>query len=503
VQPRSWHYSFAHQALPADVHRYPAETWRALTGAEWAGYLQAKWAAVGGPADAMPRPAGLDRAGDWTLAFLAMPEPAAPTEAHFVALAQSRNNPALVRCFVMEKGISEPGEPARAYVAEWREAMRIRHGDLPEPTRAAFAANLAAELGAAPPSVYDAYSAQPAAQGYAPAPYQSYPPAPYAAQAYPAGPSYPPATYPARPAPRPNSPGKWAPLAIVGAVVLLFGGFWVFRTVRASQIQEEYEGREKAARKAQTALDDARDRARKRIAEVRGPVEACRSQEIASATAALAKAKRSGALEQRAKAPRDRDALRGAIAYAMPDDKGATRALGATSGGGWVPETPWLDRVESRCGTVPAIVADIERELGETHKIYPYDSDPDGPKRQLDELVKTLDAAPRAGAAAAAKVVAVATYDCTPSAVALFEGIDNFDRRSLDSYTCDARIVWLSVDDGSALAAVSGRGAAIPVRDPGQTTTTSALSSVNSDTEDKALTQALDALKQKLAGLGG
>jgi hypothetical protein len=134
MQPRRQHYQFSHVVLRGDVHKFPDQTWDALTGADVADYLAMQWQAS---KEGDPVPAeglgveGVFQRNGWEILVVRMPPPEAPTEAHYVAIPRRPEKPADAGYFVMEKGFpDERGE--RAYGVEWRsDGSLIRMGDLP------------------------------------------------------------------------------------------------------------------------------------------------------------------------------------------------------------------------------------------------------------------------------------------------------------------------------------------------------------------------------------
>lgn len=127
-------YKIAHQVLPSQVAKKPSEVWDSLSGPDWSTWLAMVGQALGEPVrgvgveGVLTGNAVQSREGVEMLAVY-FPKPEAPGEPFFAVLARSAGTTQL-RSFVFELGISEPGEPLRVVMAEWRTSgdsvMRLR-----------------------------------------------------------------------------------------------------------------------------------------------------------------------------------------------------------------------------------------------------------------------------------------------------------------------------------------------------------------------------------------
>lgn len=153
-EPRAHHYSFAHHVLPEVARRGPIEFALAMAGVDARERLERIWRDLGDSLAAAGRGAPLPAAGldvwsfailDRPLVLVRLPEPAAATECHFVAVVldamptpdqvEGREAPPGMRCFTLEA--AEPG--SRTVLCEWNgEQHHIGYGDGPEAEPAAF-----------------------------------------------------------------------------------------------------------------------------------------------------------------------------------------------------------------------------------------------------------------------------------------------------------------------------------------------------------------------------
>jgi len=133
-------YLIAHKVIPARAAKEPAALWDLLSGPEWSTWL-AKVAQVleqpvrgVGVEGVLQGDAVKTRANVEMLAVY-FPEPAGPGEPYFAVLAR-RPGQTRLRTYVFEKGVTEPGEPLRVIMAEWRvegdSSMRIRMDTSPD-----------------------------------------------------------------------------------------------------------------------------------------------------------------------------------------------------------------------------------------------------------------------------------------------------------------------------------------------------------------------------------
>lgn len=134
------YYLIAHKLLPSKAAKEPETLFRMLSGPDWSTFFAMIGSVLGVPV----RGVGVEgvvqgkavhvRDGVEMLAIY-FPEPAGPGEPYFAVLARKQGTTRL-RSYVFEKGISEPGEPLRVIMAEWRvegeSSMRIRMDESPD-----------------------------------------------------------------------------------------------------------------------------------------------------------------------------------------------------------------------------------------------------------------------------------------------------------------------------------------------------------------------------------
>jgi hypothetical protein len=477
MQPRQSHYDFAHRLLAADAHRPNAEVWPMITGPQAAMYFAMKWDMAGGdPAlTSQIRLAAQTQMGPWQLVVVAAPEALNATEAHFVAYARNVTG-GPVRYFVMEKGATTPPEPPRAFVAEWRaDQMRIRHGDLPAVTLDAFMAHLGSELGGAPSISPMSYGSPPGM----------------------AMPMH-------RPQPQKSSGvGKWIAVGAVGLIGTIGGLIAISSHLTEKEWREREEKREAAAKAAKDETRDAKKRAEDALAAVDKPLAACTAAHQTHVNGVVDKAKAASSLSTRSSAPKDKNALVGAMAYNAPtEEQPVASAAFAKGEQAWIPTTAWISRKGSLCAELPKAYADLKAELVWTE---PYDYASDFAEKhkehaeKLDRLSSELKSV-KIDTPAHPPVVVVSN-DCTTTTIASYNGVGGlgtYSEMDLYRYSCTAKLVWLDAN-GKVLAAAVGTGNANPTEQP-MTSSTSQLASLNSDTEGRAEQQAAEALQKMVTG---
>lgn len=439
-----------------------------------------RWAACSGD----PALAGELRAaapvplGTWQVLVVAVPEPAAPSEAHFVAYAR----PALggpLRYFVLEKASTGPGEPPRAFMSEWtRDGMRVRYGDASAVSVDAFLAQVTAEL-----------SAQSAAP---PPPMFNTSMAPMAVP----------------PAPKKGGAGKWIALGSVGVLGSLVAGYLILDHYEKKEWRERYEREQAAEKAAEHAYEAARERSEKTLADLAKPRAACLAAEGRAAQTAVERAVSKSSLRVSLRRPKADAAMAGAAAYLPPDDKGQTQAAFAR-GGAWIPTTPWISRDVSTCKAPSPSHAALKSALGEA----PIERYAANRQEKLEERAQQLDALEEAASdaptpsAPALTTIAVTDMSCTQVVVASYNTVFLDQPTSgggvaeLFRYDCTAKIHWIDLE-GQLIAAASARAGANPATQPASTTA-SALGGINDATYQRARDDAAAALQKTITDWGG
>ena len=133
--PNPVHYVFAHRALPQVVHHDAPGAFEILSGPEAPNMLGALWGEVaqrtGATApEGLPR-ASVARIADRSIVLIHMPPPAAPPEAHFLAIVVEGD---AGRVFTLERG-ADLGEGPGAVVGEWgKDGAHFNYGTVGTPT---------------------------------------------------------------------------------------------------------------------------------------------------------------------------------------------------------------------------------------------------------------------------------------------------------------------------------------------------------------------------------
>lgn len=136
------YYRIAHQVIPARAAKEPAALWNLLSGPEWSTWLAMVAQVLEEPVRGVGVEGVLTNDAVKTRANVEMlavyfPAPSGPGEPYFAVLAR-RPGQTRVRTYVFEKGISDPGEPLRVIMAEWRvegsSTMRIRMDTSEDPS---------------------------------------------------------------------------------------------------------------------------------------------------------------------------------------------------------------------------------------------------------------------------------------------------------------------------------------------------------------------------------
>ncbi|WP_342800872.1 hypothetical protein [Nocardia sp. No.11] len=154
AEPRTHHYQFAHRVLPDLAQRLGA---RMVTDEPPFGYteqLKYLWDSVGerlAPADRLPCDdiTGRRLDGDgFRLLLVQLPTPAAPVEAHFVAVVLPDDSDD-IRIFTLERAAFQPPDRSDATtLGSWADHSHLNLGPGPHPDPTAFVAAIHAKLAA-------------------------------------------------------------------------------------------------------------------------------------------------------------------------------------------------------------------------------------------------------------------------------------------------------------------------------------------------------------------
>ncbi|UGT54377.1 hypothetical protein [Nocardia asteroides] len=154
AEPRTHHYQFAHQVLPTLAQRLGA---RMVTDEPPLGYteqLKGLWDSIGErlPAEDRLPSAGITGhrvdAEGLRLLLVELPTPAAPAEAHFVAVVLPENSDD-VRVFTLERATFQPADREDAtMLGSWSDRSHFNLGPGPHPEPTAFIAAIHAKLAA-------------------------------------------------------------------------------------------------------------------------------------------------------------------------------------------------------------------------------------------------------------------------------------------------------------------------------------------------------------------
>lgn len=141
-QPRRQHYDFAHRILPKLVAENADRVLDILAGEQGESFLDQMWRFSGENVPEGQRIAErpvrhVRHLPPGTLAVvLALPSPAAVTEAHFVAVVSTQ--PKGARYFTLELGVDFPSEDPRTVFCEWAGGSHVNFGTGPAPELGAF-----------------------------------------------------------------------------------------------------------------------------------------------------------------------------------------------------------------------------------------------------------------------------------------------------------------------------------------------------------------------------
>lgn len=138
LEPRLYHYLFAHKYLPDKLSESPQMVLSWLAGEKGIEHLKTRWALLPTiyqiETGDYIEPNGINRYvlrpnEDHTLVIIRFPEPIRMTEAYFAAIIFNRKNNSH-RYFTLELGFSDQNNNIRKTVlGEWIKDKRINHGD--------------------------------------------------------------------------------------------------------------------------------------------------------------------------------------------------------------------------------------------------------------------------------------------------------------------------------------------------------------------------------------
>lgn len=148
AEPRNHHYQFAHRVLPELAQRIGPQMVTEEPPAGYTDVLKFLWDNVGenlALEDRLPSDSVTGRrieADGFRLLLVQLPEPAAPTEAHFVAVVLPEDADQ-VRYFTLERAALQPDA---TMLGSWSDHSHFNLGPGPHPDPTAFVAAIQARL---------------------------------------------------------------------------------------------------------------------------------------------------------------------------------------------------------------------------------------------------------------------------------------------------------------------------------------------------------------------